>query len=105
MFIKLRKKGNEMMKKQVFNPFLPSYEYIPDGEPYVFGDRLYLYGSHDRFNGKLFCMNDYVCWSVPINDLSDWRYEGSYLQENARSSESIRVISNVCARCCSRSGW
>src|SRR5699024_9522509 len=66
-----------MMKKQAFNPFLPSYEYIPDGERYVFGDRLYLYGSHDKFNGKLFCMNDYVCWSVPINDLSDWRYEGT----------------------------
>ncbi|WP_416148786.1 family 43 glycosylhydrolase [Salipaludibacillus sp. HK11] len=65
-----------MMKKQVFNPFLPSYEYIPDAEPYVFGDRLYIYGSHDRFNGKLFCMNDYVCWSAPVDDLSDWRYEG-----------------------------
>ncbi|WP_100406491.1 family 43 glycosylhydrolase [Bacillus solitudinis] len=64
------------MKKQAFNPFLPSYEYIPDGEPYVFGDRLYVYGSHDRFNGKLFCMNDYVCWSAPIGDLTDWTYEG-----------------------------
>ncbi|MRH41629.1 family 43 glycosylhydrolase [Aquibacillus halophilus] len=64
------------MKKQAFNPYLPSYEYIPDGEPYVFGDRLYVYGSHDRFNGKLFCMNDYVCWSAPVDDLSDWRYEG-----------------------------
>lgn len=64
------------MNKQCFNPYLPSYEYIPDGEPYVFGDRLYLYGSHDRFNGKLFCLNDYVCWSAPIDDLSDWRYEG-----------------------------
>lgn len=68
--------GIKIMKKQVFNPFLPSYEYIPDGEPYVFGDRLYVYGSHDKFNGKLFCMNDYVCWSASINDLSDWRYEG-----------------------------
>lgn len=64
------------MNDQALNPFLPSYEYIPDGEPYVFGDRLYLYGSHDRFNGKLFCLNDYVCWSAPVNDLSDWRYEG-----------------------------
>lgn len=27
------------MKQQVFNPYLPSWEYIPDGEPYVFGDR------------------------------------------------------------------
>ena len=62
--------------KQTFNPFLPSYEYVPDGEPHVFGDRVYLYGSHDRFNGRFFCMNDYVCWSAPVNDLSDWRYEG-----------------------------
>ncbi len=35
------------MKKQVFNPFFPLNEYIPDGEPHVFGDRVYLYGSHD----------------------------------------------------------
>lgn len=64
------------MKKQAFNPYLPSYEYIPDGEPHVFGDRLYVFGSHDRFNGKKFCMNDYVSWSASINDLADWRYEG-----------------------------
>ena len=64
------------MKKQVFNPFLPSWEYVPDGEPHVFGDRLYLYGSHDAFNGSDFCVNDYVCWSAPLDDLSDWRYEG-----------------------------
>ncbi|MFC4401601.1 family 43 glycosylhydrolase [Gracilibacillus xinjiangensis] len=64
------------MKEEAFNPYLPSYEYIPDAEPYVFGDRVYIYGSHDRFNGKLFCMNDYVCWSASINDLANWRYEG-----------------------------
>ena len=39
------------MKKQAFNPYLPSWEYIPDGEPYVFGDRVYIYGSHDFYNG------------------------------------------------------
>lgn len=64
------------MKKQALNPYLPSYEYVPDGEPYVFGDRLYLYGSHDRFNGTQYCLNNYVCWSAPIDDLGDWRYEG-----------------------------
>ncbi len=64
------------MKNQVFNPYLPSYEYVPDGEPHVFGDRLYVYGSHDYFNGEDFCLGDYVCWSAPIDDLSDWRYEG-----------------------------
>lgn len=64
------------MKKQCFNPYLPDYEYVPDGEPHVFGNRLYIYGSHDQFNGKSFCLNDYVCWSADVNDLSEWRYEG-----------------------------
>lgn len=63
-------------KKQAFNPYLPSWEYIPDGEPYVFGDRVYVYGSHDFYNGYVFCMGDYVCWSAPVDDLGDWRYEG-----------------------------
>ena len=44
------------MKKQAFNPYLPSWEYVPDGEPYVFGDRVYVYGSHDYYNGYVFCM-------------------------------------------------
>ena len=64
------------MKKQAYNPYLPSWEYIPDGEPYVFDGRVYVYGSHDMFNGYVFCMGDYVCWSAPVDDLSDWRYEG-----------------------------
>ncbi len=64
------------MKKQVFNPYLPSYEYVPDAEPHVFGDRVYIYGSHDKFNGAAYCMNDYICYSAPVDDLTDWRYEG-----------------------------
>lgn len=64
------------MKKQGVNPYLPSWEYIPDGEPHVYDGRVYVYGSHDRFNGHVFCLNDYVCWSAPVDDLSDWRYEG-----------------------------
>lgn len=64
------------MKKQGFNPYLPSWEYIPDGEPYVFGGRVYVYGSHDRFNGYAYCLNDYVCWSASAEDLTNWRYEG-----------------------------
>lgn len=62
--------------KQVFNPYLPSWEYVPDGEPHVFQNRLYVYGSHDRFNGTRYCMEPYVCWSAPIEDLSDWTYHG-----------------------------
>lgn len=69
------------MKKQGLNPYLPSWEYIPDGEPHVFDGRVYVYGSHDRFNGYVYCMNDYVCWSTPMNDLTDWRYEGVIYQK------------------------
>lgn len=64
------------MKNQAFNPYLPSWEYIPDGEPYVFNDRVYVYGSHDFYNGHVFCLGDYVCWSAPVDDLGNWRYEG-----------------------------
>lgn len=70
------------MKQQAFNPYLPGYEYIPDAEPRVFGDRVYIYGSHDRFNWPIFCLNDYVCWSAPLDDLSDWRYEGVIYRKN-----------------------
>ena len=64
------------MKGQCFNPYLPSWEYIPDGEPHVFDGRVYIFGSHDRFGGHVYCPNDYVCWSAPVDDLSGWRYEG-----------------------------
>ena len=78
------------MKKQVFNPYLPSCEYIPDGEPHVFNGRIYLYGSHDRFDGAAFCLNDYVCWSAPEEDLSDWRYEGViYRKEQDPRNQNI----------------
>lgn len=65
------------MKRQVYNPFLPIYEYIPDGEPHVFGDRVYLYGSHDKEGGETFCMRDYVVYSAPVDDLTNWRCEGT----------------------------
>ena len=64
------------MKRQCFNPYLPSWEYIPDAEPRLFDGRVYIYGSHDRFGSKEYCANDYVSWSAPEDDLSDWRFEG-----------------------------
>ena len=79
------------MKKQVYNPYLPLWEYVPDGEPHVFGDRVYVYGSHDRFNGKVFCENDYVCWSAPVEDLSDWRYEGVIYKKTQAVQGPIRM--------------
>lgn len=72
-----------MSKTPAYNPYLPSWEYVPDGEPYVFGDRIYVYGSHDFYNGYVFCMGDYVCWSAPLNDLGNWRYEGVIYPRNA----------------------
>ena len=65
------------MKQQVYNPYLPLYECIPDGEPHVFGDRVYIYGSHDKEGGETFCMLDYTTYSAPVTDLSDWRCEGT----------------------------
>ena len=32
------------------NPILPLNEYVPDVEAHVFGNRVYLYGSHDAAN-------------------------------------------------------
>ena len=79
---------------QALNPYLPSYEYVPDGEPHVFNDRLYVYGSHDRFNGKDFCLNDYVCWSAPLDDLGNWKYEGVIYHRNddPRNSNGKSVL-------------
>ena len=64
------------MKGQAFNPFLPLGVYIPDGEPHVFGDRIYLFGSHDKEGGDTFCELDYEFFSAPLNDLSDWSSKG-----------------------------
>lgn len=71
--------GKNMLKqrlKQIYNPYLPLYEYIPDGEPRVFDDRIYIYGSHDSASGKRYCENDYLIWSAPVDDLASWRNEG-----------------------------
>ena len=40
-----------MKTKQAFNPYLPSWEYVPDAEPHIVDGRIYIYGSHDTFNG------------------------------------------------------
>ncbi|MGN0371061.1 MAG: family 43 glycosylhydrolase [Butyrivibrio sp.] len=58
------------------NPYIPSWEHIPDGEPRVFGDRVYVYGSHDRTDSDRFC--DYVLkvWSASVNDLNNWICHG-----------------------------
>ena len=69
----------------VGNPYLPLWEHIPDGEPYVFEDpdnpgkqRVYIYGSHDNIKTD-YCGRDQVVWSAPIDNLSQWRYDGVIL--------------------------
>ena len=64
------------MKKPLYNPYLPLLEFVPDGEPHIFGDRLYIFGSHDQAHGTQFCPLDYVVYSTPLSDLSDWTYHG-----------------------------
>lgn len=58
------------------NPFLPLWECIPDGEPRQFGDRVYLYGSHDRYGSCMFCDYKLKVWSAPVNDLNNWTCHG-----------------------------
>ena len=65
------------------NPYLPLWEHLPDGEPKVFEDpdnpgkyRAYIFGSHDvRYNS--YCGPDIRAWSAPVEDLTNWRDEGS----------------------------
>ncbi|MDE6594314.1 MAG: family 43 glycosylhydrolase [Oscillospiraceae bacterium] len=58
------------------NPYLPFWEYIPDGEPRVFGDRIYVYGSHDNAGSVKFCDFVLKCWSAPLDDLNNWVCHG-----------------------------
>jgi arabinoxylan arabinofuranohydrolase len=61
------------------NPFLPGYEHIPDGEPRVYGDRVYLYGSHDKAGSERFCDTILKAWSAPLNNLNEWTDHGILL--------------------------
>ena len=72
----------------VGNPYLPLWEHIPDGEPYVFEDpdhpgkqRVYIYGSHD-IERTMYCGRDQVVWSAPVDNLQDWRYDGIIFRVN-----------------------
>lgn len=64
------------------NPYLPLWEFIPDGEPYVFEDpdnpgkyRVYIYGSHDMLR-QYYCGRDQVVWSASVDSLDKWRFDG-----------------------------
>ena len=72
--------------KTVGNPYLPLWEHIPDGEPYVFEDpdqpgkqRVYIYGSHDTRITD-YCGREQVVWSASVDSLNLWRYDGEILR-------------------------
>lgn len=64
------------MKHTACNPVLPISVCMADGEPHVFGERVYLFGSHDTPGGESFCLEDYEFFSAPLSDLSDWTSKG-----------------------------
>lgn len=51
------------------NPLLPSEVLVPDGEPHVFGDRLYVYGSWDIQKDD-YCSGEYHV--VSTEDMLQW---------------------------------
>src|SRR5512145_1727575 len=74
---------NQFTYRGAGNPYLPLWEHLPDGEPRVFEDpdnpgkyRFYIIGSHD-VRATSYCGPDIRAWSAPVEDLSNWRDEGS----------------------------
>ena len=91
------KQEKELMT--VGNPYLPLWEHIPDGEPYVFEDpdnpgqyRVYIYGSHDSMISG-YCGRELVVWSASVNDLIHWRYDGEIFKvsKNANGEPLSRL--------------
>lgn len=79
----------------VGNPYLPLWEHIPDGEPYVFEDpdqpgkyRVYIYGSHDSRITD-YCGRELVVWSASVDSLNNWRYDGEILAVSKNAKGEI----------------
>ncbi len=65
------------------NPYLPNWEYVPDGEPRVFGNRVYVYGSHDIAGSDRFCDYKLKVWSADVNNLNNWICHGDAFHTQA----------------------
>ena len=81
------------------NPILPLWEYIPDGEPYIFEDpdnpgryRIYLYGSHDNLVTE-YCGRDQVVWSAPVENPNEWRFD-DVIFESRRDANGRLLYAN-----------
>ena len=95
------------------NPYLPLWEYIPDGEPYIFEDpdnpgryRVYIYGSHD-IELSAYCGRNQVVWSASVDDLQHWRCDGVIFESvlgadgkplNADGKGDILYAPDVCEK-------
>lgn len=64
--------------KEIKNPYLPLNTYIPDGEPHVFGDTLYVYGSCDIPGSNQFCLGEYKVAYAKVDDLTNFTVVPSY---------------------------
>ncbi len=77
------KTGAAISMTTAVNPYLPTYERMPDNEMHVFWSRedeewrVYTTGSHDSYEEDRWCGDDVIAWSAPVYDLTDWRYEGT----------------------------
>lgn len=69
------------------NPYLPAWEYIPDGEPRIFGSRVYIYGSHDSAGSDKFCDYKLKVWSAPVENLNNWTCHGTAFHTRAEGNK------------------
>ena len=83
------------------NPFLPLWEHIPDGEPYVFEDpdqpgkfRVYVYGSHDDLV-TAYCGRDQVVWSASVDNLTNWRYDGEIFRVDRNANGELLAADSL----------
>ncbi len=73
------------------NPILPLWEHIPDGEPRVYGGRIYLYGSHDRPASDSFCDMKLKAWSAPADDPDHWVCHGDIFHSQKDGTQESDV--------------
>lgn len=86
---------NSTAVKEAVNPYLPLWEHIPDGEPRIFEDpdnpgkyRVYIYGSHDTLQ-TTYCGYDLVTWSAPVDDLTNWRFDGKIFESIVNGAPDV----------------
>jgi len=93
--------ATSMSLAEAQNPYLPLWEFIPDGEPYVFEDpdhpgqyRVYVYGSHDNLI-QYYCGRDQVVWSAPVDNLKDWRLDGVIFENKTNAKGEYLYADSV----------